>query len=177
LTEGPEKICYQDQAKRVGVGHPYSQSTGDRPLKEPRHSLHRQPLHRPQPPSKHMKRPFNPRLILWLLSFILLALGFYGSWIRLWGDQNWFARSGGLVTFIGGWIVLVTEAAEHFFNRQAAADIEWLNNTGPPIVGVERLYDRYTSNLKRAMKILDLSLLGLGTLVWALGDLIQFWPH
>ena len=129
----------------------------------------------PSPPQ--MKGPRNLRAVLWVFCFALLALGFYGSWVKFWSDQNWFARSGGLVTFIAGWNVLATDAMGQFLDRQGAAHIEWLNRTGPRITGVEELYETFTSRIKRAMKIADLSLLGLGTLVWALGDLIQFCPR
>jgi hypothetical protein len=134
-------------------------------------------LVRPRPRPPEVKAPVNLRPALWILSFALLFLGFYGSWIKFWGDQNWFARAGGLVTFIAGWIVLVTDVNTKFLDRQSTAHIEWLNRTGPPIKGVEKLYDGVTSRMKTAMKIADLSLLGLGTLVWALGDLIQFWTR
>jgi hypothetical protein len=99
----------------------------------------RQPI-RPRATPPYMNCPINPRPALRVLSFALIALGLYGSWIKFWGDQNWFARAGGLVTFIAGWIVLATDAAGQFLDRQSTTHIEWLNRTGH--FGPAELHDR-----------------------------------
>jgi hypothetical protein len=47
-------------------------------------------------------------LRLVLPSVVVLVAGFWLSWIKAWGDQNWFARSGGLVTFLSGYYVIAS---------------------------------------------------------------------
>jgi hypothetical protein len=134
-------------------------------------SSHTWTFQKPEP-----KPPRYIRALLWTLSVMLLAAGFYASWTRFLGDQNWLARSGGLVTFVAGWNVLTTGAWVKFLARQTELELRKLESTGPP-VGLEEALARMISRKRTAMQVADLLLLGIGTLVWALGDLIQFWPR
>src|SRR5262249_41821591 len=123
------------------------------------------------------RRRLNPTPFIWLIGVLLLAAGFYASWVKIWGDQNWLSRAGGLVTFIAGWNVLVTDVLGRALDEQAAEGIAFLRATGPTPKNLDQIYQRFGDTLKRQIKIRELSLLALGTLVWALGDLIQFVPR
>jgi hypothetical protein len=143
-----------------------------------------------------------------LICLIILAAGFYASWIKLWGDQNWFARAGGIVTFIGGWFVLVadrhrfiidewTRLVRELVDANLKKVVEKQQNLAPHLEATRKEWydqndmsipidfksaDREVPNIatrkyRRIVRMFELSLLGVGTIIWALGDMVQFVPR
>jgi uncharacterized membrane protein len=142
-----------------------------------------------------------------LLCLVILAAAFYASWIKFWGDQNWFARAGGIVTFVGGWFVLVADRHRFIIDdwirrthesvdanlRKVAEEQpdlvpyletvkkEWYEQNDIRIPTDFRSPDLEASipslRYRRRVRMFELSLLGVGTIIWALGDMVQFIPR
>jgi hypothetical protein len=110
--------------------------------------------------------------IIWSVCLSIMLVGFLMSAGKVLGDQNWFARSGGIVTFISGYWELVADRHRHNA-RQYIVDNPSIDNIIQQSQKSFEFADTY--ELRRIRKF-GLFLLGVGTLVWALGDLVQFLP-
>jgi hypothetical protein len=148
-----------------------------------------------------MRKIFRPLGMVSIVCIALLCAGFYASWIKLWGDQNWFARSGGLVAFIAGsWLVAVTtrrrQEIELMLKKEGGLIATWEAVIRDLVAAIDdhdlrrdlrseisgkmpekgrEIVNEFIS--KSELQTRQLRWMGIGTLVWTLGDLIQFWPR
>jgi len=131
------------------------------------------------------------KTLKWLyvtIGIALLVAGFFSTLYlpsRYGGDGNWFARSGGLVTIFGVLFSLAGEArkfglglAEQWILRLSNDELQNLHGQFPTpvieeaIAQVGRELGQHIEAEKREIKYIELGLAIVGSLVWALGDLL-----
>ena len=105
----------------------------------------------------------------WIFGAITFVVG-----VSLWGsiftgDWHWFARSGGIVTFLGGLLAarrIIRLGVEQIYSMETEGDTAPLNETPEFIESLRQLKLDVRATHRGCV------LVTIGTIIWAYGDLL-----
>jgi hypothetical protein len=135
-------------------------------------------------------------LYRWLeVAALLVCLGLLvaGLWMTLdatWNDEGWLARAGGLITLVSAWFVLPAEAERaritnnmHWIEAHGEHEIKEMRRIHGDALGdrLQTWFDEAKEKLEKTarngIRWMELVIITVGTILWALGDLAKFAKH